>query len=227
MQNILNNDLIANSDRDISYNFEILRKSIHLISLSIPISYCFLQKDLMLTILIILTIISIALDFASRFEGGFQLYWHKIFGKILRQHETKREIALNGATWVLISAVTCIYFFPKILFITGFSILILSDICAALFGKKFGRNRLFNKSWEGTSAFIISAILVVASIGLISKAPWTYFVCGIIASIIGGFAEASSGVLKIDDNISIPISIGLSMWLGAYISVIYGAPNFI
>jgi dolichol kinase len=107
--------------------------------------------------------------------------------------------------------------FPRHLAITGFAVLIIiSDIAAALIGRKFGRNRLFTKSWEGTSAFIVSAFLVVTVIGNLLNAPWTYFAFGFIGAIVAGFAEAASAYLKIDDNFSIPVSIGLVMWAGAF-----------
>jgi dolichol kinase len=119
---------------------------------------------------------------------------------------------------VLISACFTIIVFPKIIAVTAFSILIISDISAALIGRKFGRTPLFEKSVEGTLAFIISAILVVLVIGRIASAPVSYYIVGIIASIIGGIVEAGSKTLEVDDNVSIPISIGLVMWLGGIIS---------
>ena len=48
---------------EISYRSEVYRKLIHLNSLLIPIVYSFITKELALTILIPLTIISIILDF--------------------------------------------------------------------------------------------------------------------------------------------------------------------
>lgn len=207
---------------EISYKQEVVRKSIHLISLSIPIIYSFITKELALYILIPMTILSIIIDFASRKKSKFRKFFHKIFGKILRPHEYYDVFTLNGATWVLISAVVCIFIFPKTFVVTGFSILIISDISSALIGRKFGKHPLFvQKSWEGTSAFWISAILVIIVIGNLLSAPWTFYLFGIIAAFIGGIAKAASTMLKMDDNLSIPVSIGLVLWAGEFLSVSY------
>jgi dolichol kinase len=210
------------NDFEISYKQEVVRKSIHMVSLSIPIVYSFITKELALSILIPMTILSIIIDFASRKKSKFREFFHKIFGKILRPHEFYDVFTLNGATWVLISAVVCIIIFPKTFVVTGFSILIISDISSALIGRKFGKHPLFvRKSWEGTSAFWISAILVIIVIGNLLSAPWTFYFFGVIAAFVGGIAEAASTMLKMDDNLSIPLSIGIVLWAGEFISVNY------
>jgi len=138
-------------------------------------------------------------------------------GALLREHEKEnKKFVLNGASWVLISASLCILIFPKVVMIPAFTILIISDMLAALVGRKFGKTPLFDKSWEGTIAFIVSAIGVVLSFGFAFSAPITFFAFGILGAVIGGFVEAGSKVLNIDDNLSIPLSIGLILWLGAF-----------
>jgi dolichol kinase len=88
--------------------------------------------------------------------------FYTIFGFLLRQHEVDTgKKNLNGATYVLISALICVIIFPKIFFVTAFTILIISDSLAALIGRKFGRHKLFAKSLEGTLAFFISASIVI------------------------------------------------------------------
>ncbi|MFN3195086.1 MAG: diacylglycerol/polyprenol kinase family protein [Chlorobiota bacterium] len=140
----------------------------------------------------------------------------RFFGKMLRPHEIKGEGAFNGATWVIISAAICVILFPKIVMITGFTILIISDIFAALIGRKFGKRPLFDKSWEGTISFIISAIIIVYIYYSVFALPESYLVAGIVAAIVGGFVEAVSKVAKIDDNLSIPISVGIVMLIFEY-----------
>lgn len=132
---------------------------------------------------------------------------------MLRPHETQKGLIFNGATWVLISAFLSILIFPKLIAVTSLSILVVSDISSAIIGRKFGRTKFFNKSFEGTIAFIISAIIMVIIIGLIFSAPYSFFIAGVIASIIGAFVEVYSGICKIDDNFSIPFSVGITLWL--------------
>lgn len=148
-----------------------------------------------------------------------------LFGKMLREHELQEEkLALNGASWVLISAIINFMIFPKIIAVTGFSILIISDSIAALYGRKFGKTPFFNKSLEGSTAFVISAFVVVFVVGFLCNAPWTFLVSGLIGAIAATLVEAASSYLKIDDNLTIPISFGIVVWIGGWVSYLLGNP---
>lgn len=215
-----------NNTENISYSQELLRKGIHMISLLIPVCYSFLDRRTALLIILPLTAAAIIIDVLMKRKNRVRDFIYVVFGKMLRPHE-KGYFVLNGASWVLISAFVCILIFPKIITITAFSILIISDISAALIGRKFGRHRLFDKSVEGTLAFIVSAILTSVIIGLIFSLPPIFYYLAVPGSIIGGIVEAASNKLKIDDNLSIPLSIGFFMWMGAIISQHYGFAPFL
>ncbi len=210
---------------EISYKNEILRKVIHLLSLSIPISYIFFSRETELTILIPMAVTAVLIDVLSKKNFILHDIMYKYFGNMLRPHEQRGGIILNGASWVLISAVVCVLIFPKIIMVTGFTILIVSDIMAALIGRKYGRHAIFDKSLEGLMAFIISAIAIVVLYGIIFDAPPLYFLAGIAGAIVGGFGEVSSSVLKMDDNLSVPLSVGIVMWIIGAIAV-SGADSF-
>jgi len=205
-------------EREISFTQELLRKGIHLISLSIPVIYIFVDKRTALYILVPLAIFAVSVDLLSKFRNFIRLYLYKYFRKMLRSHETQDKLILNGASWVLISATLCVLIFPKLLMVVSFTILIISDILAALIGRKYGKHPIFiGKSLEGTAAFIVSAIVVVFIYGILFAASWTFFVAGTIAAVLGGLIEAVSPILKIDDNLSIPVGIGFILWvLGIY-----------
>jgi dolichol kinase len=135
-----------------------------------------------------------------------------IFGFLLRKHEKDgRKKNLNGATYVFISALLGVIIFPKVLFLTAFPILIISDSTAALIGRKFGKHKLFAKSLEGTLAFFISASIVVLFTPKLNGSITEYFI-GILAAAIGAIVENISFGYA-DDNLSIPIAVGFSMWL--------------
>jgi dolichol kinase len=204
------------NESNISYKQEILRKGIHLASLSIPISYIFFTRENMLSVLVPATILFVIFDILSKNVHFFINLMLKYFGQMLRPHEKKGKGFFNGATWVLISATICVLAFPKIITITGFTILIISDICAALIGRRFGKHGFFDKSWEGTISFIVSAIAIIFIYYNLFDLPFSYLIIGVIAATIGGFVEAVSKVIKIDDNLSIPISVGLVMLAGEY-----------
>lgn len=215
-----------NDKIDFTFKNELYRKLIHLHSLSIPIVYSFVTKETALWIIIPLTLISILLDVTMYSKNFISRLFLKIFGRIMRPHELENKYTLNGATWLLLSAIFCILIFPKLFVVVSFSVLIISDALAALFGRKFGKHKLFDKSWEGTSAFIISAFIVSLVVGLLISAPWTYYVFALIGAFASGFSEAASSVLKVDDNFAIPVSMSLVFWGGELLCAAYSLPVY-
>jgi dolichol kinase len=197
---------------DINYRDEIVRKLIHLCSLSIPVIYYFIPQSTAIIVLGILTLIAVVLDVSRHFFPKVGKLFIMIFGFLLRKHEVDgRKKNLNGATYVLISALLGVIIFPKVLFLTAFPILIISDSTAALIGRKFGKHKFLAKSLEGTLAFFISASIVVLFTPKLNGSMTEYFI-GIIAAAIGAIVENISFGLA-DDNLSIPIAVGFSMWL--------------
>ena len=199
----------------IHYRDEIVRKLIHLCSLSIPIVYYFISRTDAMIILSILAFIALAIDLGRYLSSGFGKIFYSIFGILLRKHELDAEKKnLNGATYVLISALVCVILFPKVFFVTAFSILIISDSMAALIGRKFGHHKFLSKSLEGTLAFFISASIVVLFTPKVEGLMLEYLI-GFVAAAVAAIVEnISHGWM--DDNLSVPISIGFSMW-GLYL----------
>ncbi len=196
----------------IHYRDELVRKLIHLFSLSIPIIYYFIPRSDGILILSILTAVALVLDLSRHVSPSVGKVFYKFFGFLLRKHEIdSRKKNLNGATYVFISALICVILFPKVLFITAFTILIISDTMAALIGRKFGKHKFLSKSLEGTLAFFISASIVVFFTPKMQNLPAEYLI-GIIAAAVGAIVENISFGFA-DDNLAIPISIGFTMWL--------------
>jgi dolichol kinase len=204
--------MVATDRATIDYQSEVFRKAIHLCSLSIPVVYYFIPKELALTILIPLTIFSLILDISRYYFKPVSDIFYKLFGFLLRRHERdEKKKNLNGATYVFISAVTVIILFPKVFVVTAFAVLIIGDIAAALIGRKFGRTQFLFKSLEGTIAFFGFSIFVVFLSPKI-EGNITEFIIGIIAVAVGAIAEnASTGWA--DDNLTVPVSICITMWI--------------
>ena len=194
----------------IDYKHELVRKAIHLFSLSIPTIYFFISKQFALCLLLPITTAFIIVDMARYYIPSIGQWFYKWFGWLLRRHETDiNKKRLNGASNVLISALLCVLLFPKVIAINAFTILIISDTTSALIGRRFGRHRFFAKSLEGSLAFFVSAILVILVAPKIDKLLMEYII-GFIAAAIGTVVEALP--IKIDDNLTIPISVGFSLW---------------
>jgi dolichol kinase len=195
----------------INYRDEVFRKLIHLTSLSIPVVYYFITRELALKILIPMTILSLILDVGRYFYPQMGKFFYLFFGFLLRKHEKDhKKLNLNGATYVLISAVVCIIIFPKLFVVTAFAVLIISDSSAALIGRKWGKHKFIFKSLEGTIAFFFSACIVVLLTPKINGLIIEYMI-GFVAVAIGAIAENISYGWA-DDNLSIPLCIGFVMW---------------
>jgi dolichol kinase len=212
------------ADQNISFGQELARKMFHLTSLIIPIFYISFSKEFMLMFLVPLMILVVITDIATKRFMFLRSIYLRIFGIFLREHEIKtNQILLNGASWFLISAVLTIFIFPKLIAIIGLTILIISDLLAAIFGRKFGKHKfsgfeklgLGKKSWEGTAAFFVSAMLIIIFYGIFFGVPFQFYFIGIIAAIVAAGAEViAKNVLQTDDNLAIPISFGIIMWTG-------------
>ncbi len=195
----------------INFKGELLRKAIHLFSLSIPIIYSFISKKTALTILIPLTIISVTIDFGRYYIKKLNDIVQKIFGYILREHENDfQKKNLNGASYVLIAATLTLWIFPKIFFITAFAALIICDTSAALIGRKFGKHKFLSKSLEGTLAFFVSGCILIFFTPKVANIPGEYII-GFVAVAVGAIVENISYGWA-DDNLTIPLSIGFTLW---------------
>jgi dolichol kinase len=209
-------------NKNISFQDEILRKSIHMLSLLIPILYTYLSKDTAALVLVFMAIFAVIFDVSSKLIPFVGNFYFKIFGFMLRKHERKtKEIYLNGASWVLIGAFITVFIFPKIIAITALTILVISDLSAALIGRKFGKTPFFDKSLEGTITFFITGSIIILYLGYFFMLPVTYYIFGFLAAAFSAIVEAGSNFLKMDDNLSIPLSIGIVMWLGGWWMAVY------
>ena len=195
--------LMEEIDR-LELRYEVARKAIHLSSLSIPVIYWFISRDLALLILVPLFSCFFLIDLLKNFFTPVSAWYHRTFGAMLRAHELKRAKGhLNGATYIMMAALLLVLFFPKVIAVAAFSMVAVSDTLAAIIGKSFGKHRFGQKSVEGSVAFFLSALVVV------SLVPGLHPVIGIIMAITGTLTEAflvRIGKFKVDDNLSIPLA---------------------
>jgi dolichol kinase len=204
--------MTASERGTIDYKSEVLRKLIHLVSLSIPIVYYHITKELALFILVPLTLISLFFDYGRYYHKALAEFVYKLFGFLLRKHERDaKKKNLSGATYVLLSAVTVIVLFPKVFVVTSFTVLIVGDIAAALIGRKFGTIKFLFKSLQGTSAFFVFACVAVLFTPKLQYSLTEYLVV-FFAVAVGAIAENVSGEWA-DDNFMIPITMCITMWI--------------
>ncbi len=180
---------------------ELIRKSIHMSSLIIPVSVLFLDLRWIRLILLVLTLVAFIVEWARFNWSPFRTFFRQCVGSLLRKHEEKR---LTGATCLLISSTVAVFAFNNWIIMTSLFFLMISDAMGALIGRFCGRIRIAeNRTLEGSLAFLVSGLIVV------------YFVPGVRLEIaIPGVIVASLVevfIRQIDDNIAIPLISGFFM----------------
>lgn len=190
-----------------SFKKELARKLIHLSSLWIPALIYFVQPSISIIVFSAIFVGDVILEY-----GNYKKWrWARrtfglLFYRTLRNKELKRsQLQLSGGAYVMLAAIACTLLFPANVAVVALSIMLISDTCAALFGKAYGSRRLYkNKSIEGTAAFFVSALLIMVICNFIL--PVTY--ASILAAFVATFAEMYEDKIEIDDNLSIPLFVG-------------------
>jgi dolichol kinase len=197
----------------ISFKKEVQRKLIHLSSLWMPAAIWILPHSVSVILFGALLPVSFLVEILRSSKSKFAKKFNNLFKSILRDGEKKAKgINITGATYVIVAALFCVIFFSREIAVTALSVMLISDSAAALIGRKYGKHDMGEgKTLEGCAAFIISGILVVYLVGYFGEQADNFYVSGGIAVIMALLAEIYSRKFYIDDNLSIPLVVGLIM----------------
>jgi len=121
----------------------------------------------------------------------------------LKQGESRR---FSSMTMFLVAAFIIILVFKQDIAMAALTFLIFGDIFSKIFGLSFGRNRLFDKTVEGSVAYL-GGVLICAYILYTSlHIPLLMLVIGAIAATIAEFMPVG-----LDDNFTVGIISGAVM----------------
>jgi len=178
--------------------FELMRKSVHLVSIFIVLIYEFFGKDAILWVLMLFLVTVLILEY-FRLEKGMKI---PFFYMMYREHEADR---LGGHIYFALGSIAVISLFNKEIAYAADLMTTFGDMAAALIGKFYGKRRIFrevfknDKSLEGSASEFITDLVV----GLvITGNP--------IVSLVMAFSATltETAVNKIDDNLVVPIFSG-------------------
>ena len=193
-----------------SFRKELYRKLIHLSSLWIPLTIFFAQQHTAALLFSVILLGNGILEY-----GNFKKWrwarniFGRLFSRTLRSKESARaHFQFSGSMYVMAAAIICTLGFDKIIAIIAMTVMLISDTCSALFGKAFGTRQIYpHKSLEGTTAFFVSALLINMMFHKLE--PFGYD--SVIACILATLVEIYEDKTKIDDNLAIPLAVGLTL----------------
>lgn len=176
---------------------ELKRKTIHLTSIIIVLTYYGFGKQAVLSLLIVYLILILELEY-FRLEWGKKLpYVHDLF-------RAKENDRLGGHVFFTIGSLIAISVFSKEIASAAILMTTFGDASAAIFGKAFGRTwikGLKNRAYEGCLAEFSVDILI----GWIFLPGWiTILIMAGTATVVETLAN------KLDDNLLIPVFSGFN-----------------
>ena len=182
---------------------EYQRKAIHLFNLIIPFGYWIIIPDQnqFKIIIITFTALFILADYFRKKSKIIKKLFIIFFNKMLREHELKGQF--TGATWVMISASVTILVFPKYIAIISLIFMSIGDTFAALIGRKFGKLKIYDKSFEGFLGGLIACLVAAYCYD-----PLPFYISGFGALAAMLFETLP---LPLDDNFRIPIGSAIIM----------------
>ncbi len=192
----------------LNYDNEIKRKKFHILSFIIPLYYIFFPNSIILFISSLLIFILSIDIYRIRYNKVINLPIIKNIKSTIRPYEKN---GLMSATLLTITSLIIILLFKKNIAILSISIAAICDTAAAIYGMKYGKIKLlFNKTLEGSFAFLISGSILVfllKSILNIKLDIIFIIICVITATIIESITPTKY------DNISVPISSAIALYI--------------
>ena len=179
---------------------EYKRKLIHLFNLAIPFGYLYVfpEKWVFVKLLSILMVLFIIFDILRHKVAWVKSLFSLFIDSMLRSHE--QEGKLTGATWVMIGAVISIILFSKPVAIIALIFMSLGDTAAGLIGQRYGKHKIWNKSWEGFFGGLFVCIIIGMNYSLL---PMTISLSGAVAAMVMEIVP-----IPLDDNFKIPLGAG-------------------
>lgn len=213
-----------------TFQFEVRRKFIHSLSVFYVVLYIAMEYFFSRYVAIgVLSTMLILIFFYEEIRlrearNSLEKYLKKFTGKLEQFHRLKEMDKLSGNVYMLLGIILSLIIFDLRVAFAVIFMTIFGDLTAALIGKRFGKHKLFSKSWEGTIAGFFANLLVgwifvrgpvdlafANSLEMLAKlmtglAPNITIV--FMMALAASFAELYFE--HIDDNMSIPIFAGIA-----------------
>ena len=218
-----------------SLKAEVKRKTLHLSGLLIPLFYFYFGIELTLIFVSMALIVFFMIEpyrisqnrsknllksvkpfLAKEVYSFLNERVEKINERLLEISREEERICIGAHIYFAIASLITIILFPKYIAIGAISVATVGDAMAALIGKRFGKHRFKNgKSWEGSGAFFISALLIFLLVLPYGYSRELVILGAIVGAMVGTLVEFFD--VPPNDNFSNQIFISLSIYLLAFL----------
>ena len=198
---------------EIKRRCEIVRHIFHILCMSsVAFSAWYVEFDKVVTILSVLVLTLIPLDFLRKHVPILQLIANFLFGKLMRNDESNK---LSGASYALLGGFICFVIFPREVATISILMFALGDPISNFVGTRYGKDKIIgNKTLQGTIAcFVICMIISFFYVSIVGEISFErYIVIGMLAGCIGAITELVP-ILKFNDNFTMPTLSGCGIWI--------------
>ena len=121
----------------------------------------------------------------------------------LKEYERPNKLPFEGAIEFFAGCFFAIVLFEPRISMAAISVLSLADATSTLIGSYYGKHKLpinKNKTFEGSTAFFLMSLFVLL-----------FFLNPVKAFVVTIFATLAEMIPKIDDNLIIPLTVGIVM----------------
>jgi dolichol kinase len=153
-----------------------------------------------------------SMEGVRRVSPRFNVWLMGFYKKVAHPHEHFR---VNSATWFATALLLLACFATRPGMMAGLAVLGVADPIAALVGRRWGKHTLrAGRSLEGTLAFFASGTVAAAiALALVGTGSFgTIAPLAALAGFVGAIAELATR--KLDDNLTIPLVVGVAVTLG-------------
>ena len=184
---------------------EFYRKILHLLNVVIPLVHVYFIKDRMGMLIFLSFMLIICFFIEVLRTQRFKL--HEFFKKYLHfmMRDSEKEGNITGATYVFAGALFTIILIPKPFCIVALFFLAVGDTFAALVGMNYPFLNIGRKTLSGSIACFVTCCMIGLLFSYSLDTSTIMF-----GAFIATLTELSS--TKINDNLSIPIFSGISMY---------------
>lgn len=160
-----------------------------------------LSRPVTITILGAAFVVALALDLVRLRAPGVNRVFFRVFAHLASPREAE---GMASSTWFALAALLAHAIFPPLYAGAGLVVLALADPSASVVGRLWGSRPLGKGSLQGTAVFFAVAWLVL---GLMTGQPVS------VAPVALGVALMEIVPGLVDDNLVVPLTAGVLLWL--------------